>query len=55
MITQWAAVGLTFEPKVLALVQERFLWHFPYSYLERIQGIRDKALHGTPGRKYIAS
>ena len=38
------AVGLTVQPKVLALVQARFLWHFPY--LERIHGI----LEGVPTR-----
>jgi hypothetical protein len=47
LITQCATAGLTAEPKVLALVQERFLsilWHFPY--LERIRGV----LGGVPTR-----
>ena len=29
VINQWAAAGLTVEPKVLALVYERFLCHVP--------------------------
>jgi hypothetical protein len=38
------------EPKVLALVREHFLWHFPY--LERVQKVRKGVLRfhvcGTP-------
>ena len=30
---------MAYRPKVLALVQERYLWRFPY--LERIQGVLD--------------
>jgi hypothetical protein len=33
-----STAGLTVEPQVLAVVQERFRWHSPY--LERIQGAR---------------
>ena len=42
-----AAVGLAAEPKVLALVQGHFLWHFPY--LERIQGVLDGVPRGPVG------
>ena len=35
------------KPKVLALVRERFLWHFPY--LERIQGVLDGVPRGPVG------
>jgi hypothetical protein len=47
VITQWAAVGLTGEPKALAQVQERFLWRFPY--LERVQGVLDGVPRGPVG------
>ena len=40
-------MGLTVEPKVLALVHQRFLWPFPY--LERIQGVLDGASKGPVG------
>jgi hypothetical protein len=40
------SVSLTVEPKVLALVQEHFLWNFPY--LERIQGVH-KGVPKGPG------
>jgi hypothetical protein len=46
-ITQSAAVGLTVEPKVLALVRARFLWNVPY--LERIQGVLDGVRRGPVG------
>ena len=45
-----AAVGLTVEPKILALVHEHFLWRFPY--LERIQEGSPQGAKGscrTPG------
>jgi hypothetical protein len=35
------------EPKVLALVRERFPWHSPY--LERIQGVLDGVRKGPVG------
>ena len=47
VITQCAAVGLTVEPKVLALVRARVLWRFPY--LERIRGVLDGAPRGPVG------
>jgi hypothetical protein len=56
VITQRAAVGLTVEPKVRALVRARFLWHFPY--LERIQGVLDgvpRGLVGPPGPLGLAA
>ena len=46
-ITQRAVVGLTAEPKVLALVRARFLWHFPY--LERSQAVLDGVSRGYEG------
>ena len=36
-VSEQMIVGLTVEPKVLALVQECFLWRFPH--LERVQGV----------------
>jgi hypothetical protein len=47
VITQCAAVALTVQPKILALVQKRFLWRFPY--LERAEGVLDGGL-GVPPR-----
>ena len=35
------------EPKVLALVRERFRWHFPY--LERIEGVLEEVPRGHTG------
>ena len=49
VITQWAAVGLTVEPKVLVLVRAHFLAHFPH--LERVQG----ALRDPPGSLELAA
>jgi hypothetical protein len=43
------------EPKLLVLVQERFLWHF--HYMERIQGVLDggvKVLRGPLGLAALA-
>ena len=40
-------MGLTVESKVLALVQERFLWQF--LYLEMIQGVLDTVPRGSVG------
>ena len=37
----------TAEPKLLALVRARFLWHFPY--LERTQGVRMKGVPRAQG------
>jgi hypothetical protein len=37
--------------KVLALVQARFLWHFPY--LERIQGVLD-GVRRAPGTPWVS-
>jgi hypothetical protein len=54
--TQRAAVGLTVEPKVLALVQARFLCYVPY--LERAQGALDgvrRGLVGYPGTLELAA
>ena len=42
-----AAVGRAVEPKVLAIVQERVLWHFPY--LEGIQGVFHGVAKGPCG------
>jgi hypothetical protein len=57
VITQWAAVGLTVEPKVLALVYGCFLWQFPN--LERIQGVLDGVRRGPavgpPGTLELAA
>jgi hypothetical protein len=46
-ITQCAAVGLPVEPKVLALVRERFLWRC--LYLERIEGLLGGVRRGPVG------
>jgi hypothetical protein len=40
-------VGVTVEPKVLALVHEHFLWHIPY--LERVQGVINGVQMGPVG------
>ena len=40
VITQWADVGLTLEPKALALARAHFLCRVPY--LERIRGALDE-------------
>ena len=49
-------IGLTVEPKVLALARVRFLWRVPY--LERVQGVLDggaKGSCGTPGPLALAA
>jgi hypothetical protein len=49
-------VGITVEPKVPALVYERFQWQFPY--LERAQGVLDgvrRGLVGPPGPLGLAA
>jgi hypothetical protein len=40
-------VGLTVEPRVLALVYERFLWQLPY--MERSQGVLGGVRRGAVG------
>ena len=40
-------MGLTVEPKVLALVYERFLWQLPY--MERSQGVLGGVQRGPVG------
>jgi hypothetical protein len=60
-VSSCGPVGLTVEPTVLALAQERFLsilWHFPY--LERIQGrvlggVRGGPDVGPPGPLELAA
>jgi hypothetical protein len=47
VMPQWALAGLKAEPKVLALVRARFLWHF--LYLERAQGVLEMVPGGTVG------